>query len=174
MPIKPESSATGSGATFKQLDDGSLLAEGIVSTTDTYELTLRSDQTALTGLRLEVLRQQLANLLKLHDLDVKIRVVDDNLTNEMIKAEIVQNLSMPDDYVLVNYTRKALDQKGGGHISPVAAYDNESDLFLVMDVNPNRAFWIWIKSADLIGAMKTFDTIENRGYLLISEKKPTQ
>ena len=38
-----------------------------------------------------------------------------------------------------------------------------------MDVNPNRAPWVWVRSADLIRAMRTFDTVENRGYLLISE-----
>ena len=35
--------------------------------------------------------------------------------------------------------------------------------------NPNRAGWVWVKSDDLIAAMRTFDTVENRGYLLVSE-----
>ena len=38
-----------------------------------------------------------------------------------------------------------------------------------MDVNPNRAPWVWVGSDDLIAAMRTFDTVENRGYLLVSE-----
>jgi len=38
-----------------------------------------------------------------------------------------------------------------------------------LDVNPNKARWIWVKSIDLISAMSTFDTVENRGYLLIKE-----
>ena len=38
-----------------------------------------------------------------------------------------------------------------------------------MDVNPNRAPWVWVRSDDLIAAMRTFDTVENRGYLLVSE-----
>ena len=75
-----------------------------------------------------------------------------------------------DDYVLVNYARKSLGQTGGGHISPLGAYDEASDSFLIMDVNPNRAPWVWVGADDLIGAMRTFDTVENRGYLLISEK----
>ena len=37
------------------------------------------------------------------------------------------------------------------------------------DVNPNRAPWVWVRSDDLIAAMRTFDTVENRGYLLVSE-----
>ena len=38
-----------------------------------------------------------------------------------------------------------------------------------MDVNPNRAPWVWVGADALIAAMRTFDTVENRGYLLISE-----
>ena len=38
-----------------------------------------------------------------------------------------------------------------------------------MDVNPNRAPWVWVGSDDLVAAMRTFDTVENRGYLLVSE-----
>ena len=60
-------------------------------------------------------------------------------------------------------------QKGGGHISPLGAYDERSESFLIMDVNPNRAPWVWVRSEDLIAAMRTFDTVENRGYLLVSD-----
>ena len=52
---------------------------------------------------------------------------------------------------------------------PLGAYDETSDSFLIMDVNPNRAPWVWVGAGDLIRAMRTFDTVENRGYLLISE-----
>ena len=38
-----------------------------------------------------------------------------------------------------------------------------------MDVNPNRSPWVWVKAGDPIAAMRTFDTVENRGYLLVSE-----
>ena len=47
--------------------------------------------------------------------------------------------------------------------------DERSDSFLIMDVNPNRAPWVWVRSDELIAAMRTFDTVENRGYLLVSD-----
>lgn len=115
--------------------------------------------------------RQLANLLSSHETAIQIRVVDDTISEETIKSEIVKNLASPDDFVVVNFARKALGQVGGGHISPLGAYDEESDSFLLMDVNPNRASWVWVKAHDLIGAMKTFDTVENRGYLLVSDAK---
>ena len=112
---------------------------------------------------------QLAELLRSHGLDVALRVVDDGADASMIRRELVGNLTTEGDYVLVNYSRKALGQPGGGHISPVGAYDEASDSFLVMDVNPNRAPWVWVAADDLVAAMRTFDTVENRGYVLVSE-----
>ena len=113
--------------------------------------------------------RQLARVLSAHGLAVTVRVVDEAADEGAIEREIARNLATRDDYVLVNYARRALGQKGGGHISPLGAYDAASDSFLIMDVNPNRAAWVWVESADLIAAMRTFDTVENRGYLLISE-----
>jgi hypothetical protein len=51
----PESATATSGATFKKLTDGSLLAGGKLATTDTYEVTLKTEALGLTGLRLDVL-----------------------------------------------------------------------------------------------------------------------
>ena len=113
--------------------------------------------------------RQLAQALRSHALDVAIRVVDEHASADAVRREIVENLGRRGDFVLVNYSRKVLGQTGGGHISPLGAYDEYTDSFLIMDVNPNRAPWIWVESAALINAMRTFDTVENRGYLLISE-----
>ena len=113
--------------------------------------------------------RQLAELLRSHGLEVALRVVDDGADATKIRHELVENLATGGDYVLVNYSRKALGQPGGGHISPLGAYDEASDSFLVMDVNPNRAPWVWVAADDLVAAMRTFDTVENRGYVLITE-----
>ena len=39
--------------------------------------------------------------------------------------------------------------------------------FLVLDVNPAAAGWVWMPAATLIKGMRTFDTVENRGYVLV-------
>ena len=72
----------------------------------------------------------------------------------------------------MNYYRPALGQDGGGHISPLGAYDEESDSFLILDVNPNGHSWVWAPAAALFQAMRTRDTVENRGYLLVREGTP--
>lgn len=112
---------------------------------------------------------QLAALLKSYGLDITSRVVNDSLKDDDIRKELIENLENSGDYVLVNYSRKSLGQEGGGHISPLAAYDKKSDSFLVLDVSPNTARWVWVVAKDLFAAMRTFDTIENRGYLLVRE-----
>lgn len=114
--------------------------------------------------------RQLAGLLKQHGLDITIRVLDQGLEAPFIKHEIIENLKTGNDYVVVNYKRTLLNQLGGGHISPLGAYHQASDSFLIMDVNSNKASWVWVKANLLLDAMRTFDSLENRGYLLIREK----
>lgn len=113
--------------------------------------------------------RQLAELFREHGLSVKVAIVNQDLDDTRIKNEIIENLRTANDYVIVNYKRSILNQPGGGHISPVGAYHKASDSFLIMDVTPNKADWAWVKAELLIQAMRTFDTHENRGYLLVKE-----
>ena len=115
--------------------------------------------------------RELAGILAAHGLAVELRVADDKLDDATIRKELVKNLETADDYVLVNYFRPALEQQGGGHISPLGAYDQRSDSFLVLDVNPNGHTWIWVPASRLIAAMRTADVHENRGYVLVREGK---
>lgn len=113
--------------------------------------------------------RQLHEILSALGLKSELRVVTEELDIERIRRELRENLTQPDDYVIINYHRPALDQPGGGHISPLGAYDARSDSFLILDVNPNGKTWVWVPTEKLVGAMRTFDTIENRGYLLVRD-----
>ena len=95
---------------------------------------------------------------------------DDRKSDEEIRADFVANLERAGDYVVVNYRREDVGQRGGGHISPLGAYDAESDSVLVMDVNPASAGWVWMPITTLIKGMRTFDTVENRGYILVQAR----
>lgn len=111
--------------------------------------------------------RQLHEIFLSHGAGSKLRVADESLLDEVIKRELLDNLKTEGDYVVVNYKRQALGQKGGGHISPIGAYDQKTDSFLIMDVNSSRYGWVWAGTEDLIRSMRSFDTKENRGYLLI-------
>ncbi len=116
--------------------------------------------------------RQLHEVLLKHGLDSQIRVVGEGADEKTLEAEIVANLATANDYVIVNYTREALGQKGRGHISPVAAYDETSDSFLLLDVNPNQGHtWVWVPAHALFASMRTKDTVENRGFLLVRERR---
>lgn len=111
--------------------------------------------------------RQLADLLRGNGVAARAVVVDEGRAPAVIRDELVANLARPGDFVLINYQRKAVGQAGGGHISPLAAYDAASDSFLVLDVNPSAAPWVWMPTATLVAGMRTFDTVENRGYVVV-------
>ena len=110
---------------------------------------------------------QFSELLRANGARARHVVVDPALPEGAIRAELIGNLQRGGDYVVINYLRQAVGQSGGGHFSPVAAYDAASDAFLVLDVNPGTTDWVWMPAATLIAAMRTFDTVENRGYVLV-------
>ena len=113
--------------------------------------------------------RQLHEIFMSHGLDSKLRVVGKELSDEVIRQDLISNLKTKGDYVVINYKRSELGQKGGGHISPLGAYDEKTDSFLIMDVNSTRYNWVWTQTKALIRSMRSFDTKENRGYILLKE-----
>ena len=83
---------------------------------------------------------------------------------------MVDNLQQPDNFVLVNYLRKSIDQERGGHISPVAAYHEESDRFLILDVARYKYPPVWVTAEDLWNSTRTVDSVsgKTRGLVLVS------
>lgn len=118
--------------------------------------------------------RQLDEMLRANGLTTKLVIVDDAKPEDEIRRDLVDNLRHKGDYVIVAYQRKAVGQRGFGHISPLGAYDSASDSFLVLDVNPSTAGWVWMPTSILVKGMRTFDTVENRGYVLVEgqESKP--
>ncbi len=114
--------------------------------------------------------RQLDEMLSANGLVTHLKIVDDGKPEQDIRTDLIENLTRPGDYVIVTYRREAVGQPGGGHISPLGAYDALSDSFLVLDVNPTSAGWVWMPAATLIKGMRTFDTVENRGYILIDSR----
>jgi hypothetical protein len=114
--------------------------------------------------------RQLDELFKANALRTRLVIVDDRKSEKEIRTDLVENLKRRGDYVVVNYRREAAGQQGGGHISPLAAYDPESDSFLILDVNPASAGWVWMPTSTLVKGMRTFDKVENRGYIHVESR----
>ncbi|MDE1569342.1 phytochelatin synthase family protein [Aquabacter sediminis] len=71
--------------------------------------------------------------------------------------------------LLVNVFRQTLGQEGGGHFSPIAAYNAEADAFLFLDVARYKLPPSWIPAERLFAAMNTEDgsVHKSRGYIIV-------
>jgi hypothetical protein len=84
------------------------------------------------------------------------------------RRQVKENAATAGDYMILNYSLGFLSGlgEGGGHCAPVAAYDEEEDLVLLLD--PRGAYrWAWIATASLYEAMNTIDEVSqaHRGWV---------
>lgn len=112
---------------------------------------------------------QLGMLLGSHGVAVSVRHAED-VTLAQFRREAVHYLAQGGHHVLVNYLRRTLGQERGGHISPLAAYDADSDRFLILDVSRYKYPPVWVGARQLFDAMHTPDADNggrSRGYVLV-------
>lgn len=96
----------------------------------------------------------------------------DGLDLKNLRALLAAALEAPGTRVLANYSRPALGQAGGGHISPLAAYDEATDSVLLLDVAKFKYPPTWVPLPDLLGAMGTTDPESGRSRgLVIVERR---
>lgn len=79
-----------------------------------------------------------------------------------MRALIREALAAPQVRAIVNYDRAVLGQAGSGHVSPIGAYDAETDSVLVLDVARYKYPPVWIPMALLHKAMLSKDSASNR------------
>ena len=112
---------------------------------------------------------QLGGVLAAHDLKAEVRHAGNSSIDEFRRIARA-TLEEDDHFVLVNYLRKAMGQETGGHISPLAAYDADTDRFLILDVSRYKYPPIWVEAAALFAAMNTPDSDNDdrtRGYVVV-------
>lgn len=118
---------------------------------------------------LGVTLDQLANALKLHGLKVTTRHAECASKFEIGKfRRLVKAITRnPTQYMIVNYSLTLYQKDGGGHFSPIAAYDEISDSVLILDTWSASNCWLFVKLEDLYKSMNTLSDGSYRGYLLI-------
>lgn len=132
--------------------------------TPSVEALLPHEKVAKQGSTLSQLGAALATF------SVKVKVVHANETSLSAFRKIAREiLNTPQAYMIVNFDRGTLGEEGGGHMSPIAAYDIKTDRFLLLDVARYRYPPSWIKTIDLWKAMNTIDKTTGiyRGFILI-------
>ena len=120
------------------------------------------------GMTLAQLRQLLAGR---GVIAVAIEASDLNLA--ALRQLLRRSLADPDDRLLVNYDRRAIGQAGGGHISPLAAFDEDSDRVLILDVARYRYPSVWVPLSLLLQAMQRSDSDSGRSRGLVRISRPS-
>jgi hypothetical protein len=112
---------------------------------------------------------QLGGFLAAYDLHVDVvHAADSSL--DAFRSAAVAALEDDNRFILINYLRKAIGQEAGGHISPLAAYDADTDRFLILDVSRYKYPPVWVEAGALFSAMDTTDSDadnKTRGYVLV-------
>ncbi|MCE5318957.1 MAG: phytochelatin synthase family protein [Parachlamydia sp.] len=110
---------------------------------------------------------ELANVLETFPIHVT-KFEAQELSEQEIRSSMISALQQSNQCVLALYQRRELEQDGGGHWSPVAAYDAASDSFLILDVARYKYPPVWIDATHFIQAMQTSNIYgRSRGYLVM-------
>jgi hypothetical protein len=118
-----------------------------------------------SGLTLDQLAQFSTNLTLSASV---LRATD--LSAEAMRTRLIAALGQPDSRVIVNFSRASLGQEGGGHFSPLVAYDPASDSFLILDVARYKYPPAWVSFKELDASMRTTDPTSrlSRGALIVA------
>ena len=94
-----------------------------------------------------------------------------DFTTDWLRDTIKSTLSDPNKRLVINYSRKPIGQDGGGHISPAAAYDADTDRVLILDVAKYKYPPVWITVAELHVAMLAKDpsSDKSRGVVVVAK-----
>ena len=113
-----------------------------------------------------------AKMLRVHNFGVKLIYVkkNDEATAEKFRRVLRNILNENSAFLVVNFDGKFLEKTTRGHISPIVAFDEESDSVLVLDVALHKNRWYWVEVSKLIEAMNTKDAENYRGYLMVSRQ----
>ena len=87
-------------------------------------------------------------------------------------VKYVSSSSKAKQFIIVNFSRKYIEQTGDGHFSPIGGYHREKDLVLIMDTARFKYPPFWVPLTKLYEAMTIEDinTKKPRGYFVISTK----
>ncbi|MCC7260021.1 MAG: phytochelatin synthase family protein [Alphaproteobacteria bacterium] len=89
---------------------------------------------------------------------------------DIFRNTLKKFLREEEHFIIVNFDGKQLGAATGGHISPVAAYDKQSDTVMILDVAGHKNPWYWVTVTQMYDAMHTLDGEQYRGYLIVADR----
>ena len=147
---------------------------------DVTQRTFFTDDTDAVRSRFQVMfggmsLHELAGLLEAHGAAITFEHAESS-TLEEFRAALETNLARRGDFMLVNYQRDVLGQGRVGHISPLAAYDRDTDKVLILDTAGHKYPPTWVPVELLFSAMSTVDpsTGKTRGFIEVASARETE
>jgi hypothetical protein len=119
------------------------------------------------GLSLE----ELGEILEVYGAQVTVRHAEEDVTvgaatfRDAVKAVLNDEGS----FLVVNFVGSKIGTTTSGHISPLGAYDEQTDSILVLDVAGHKNPWYWVPLTHLYQAMHTLAGDVYRGWLVVSD-----
>ncbi|WP_260859009.1 phytochelatin synthase family protein [Paraburkholderia sp. BCC1885] len=95
-----------------------------------------------------------------------------DLTLAQFRDLIRETTGHSDRFVLLNFRRVEIGEEGGGHWSPLAAFDAASDSALLLDVARYKYPAVWVPVTQLYAASQAVDNVSglSRGLLIVSRR----
>lgn len=114
---------------------------------------------------------ELKSLLMAHDTHVSLHYASkpDQTGVTEFRQHLMTILAERNSFIIANFHGWSLGMNSGGHVSPIAAYDQKTDSLLVLDVASSKRPWIWINVHDFYLGMHQKDGLNHRGYLIVSD-----
>lgn len=125
---------------------------------------------AQTVLAMGMTREQMVQTLVQQGVKAE-SIAGDSFDNDSLRTLLEKTLGNDGKFVLVNYARATFGQVGGGHWSVLAAFDEDSDKVLILDVAKYKYPPVWVNIDALRQAIATLDTTSQkaRGLVLVSQ-----
>jgi len=113
---------------------------------------------------------QLSAVLSGFPVEVK-KFRSSDLTLAQFRDLIRDTTGHSDRFVLLNFRRVEIGEEGGGHWSPLAAYNAASDSALLLDVARYKYPAVWVPIAQLYAASQAVDNVSglSRGLVIVSK-----
>jgi len=112
---------------------------------------------------------QVKGALETFDLQVTL-YPGDSLSIERLRFLLKEVLNDPQRLMIAEYHRQKLEQKGVGHFSPIAAYNEQADMVLILDVSRYKYPPVWVKLPLFLSSLQGGDSEGKAlGVVIVSE-----
>lgn len=98
-----------------------------------------------------------------------------DLSAQNLRQVIKESLDNSDRRIIADFNRPVFGQEGGGHYSPIVAYDSATDSVLILDVAKFKYPPFWVTIDDLLVSLKAIDSDSgrSRGLIIIMSSTPS-